>query len=134
MNWILDRLKESSTWRGIVWLLTVAGIALEPEQKEAIITAGIAIAGLLGVFTRDSSTTDSQTQRTERQPIELQSRIETSRSHHVADDLGVGGNVVSDLDYRSRIAPDRVQSHVPTPSERVAKLAEHDFTSGFNDQ
>lgn len=130
MSWLIARLKEPSTWRGIVWLLTVAGISLKPDQVEAIITAGIAIAGLLGVFTRDSSTTDSQTQRTERPPIELQSRIETSRSDYAADDLGADRRVVSDLDYRSRIAPDRVQSHVQTERPTRPNI----FTQGFNDQ
>ena len=73
MNWLIARLKEGSTWRGIVWLLTVAGISLKPDQVEAIIAAGMALAGLLGVFTRDLSANDSQAQRTELPPIELQS-------------------------------------------------------------
>jgi hypothetical protein len=50
MNWILARLREPSTIRGLVWLLTVAGITLSPEQIEAIAVAGMAVAGLLGVF------------------------------------------------------------------------------------
>ena len=53
MTWIIARLRENSTWRGIVWLLTVAGLSLRPDQAEAIITAGMAVAGLLGVFTSD---------------------------------------------------------------------------------
>ena len=53
MNWVLARLREPSSWRGIVWLLTVFGLALKPDQAEAIVTAGMALAGLLGVFLSD---------------------------------------------------------------------------------
>lgn len=55
MNWILQRLREPSTWRGLVWLATVAGLALSPQQAEAIVTAGMALAGLLGVFLPEKS-------------------------------------------------------------------------------
>ncbi len=43
-------LGEASTWRGIIFVLTAVGVQLEPEQQTAIITAGMALAGLLGVF------------------------------------------------------------------------------------
>jgi len=52
-KWLISRASEPSTWRGIVWLLTVAGISLNPEQVEAILTGGAAVAGLLGVFLPD---------------------------------------------------------------------------------
>ena len=55
MNWLLNRLREASTWRGLVWLLTVSGVALRPDQVEAIVLAGMAIAGLLGVFLQDKA-------------------------------------------------------------------------------
>jgi hypothetical protein len=50
---ILNRLSEASTWRGIVALLTAGGIALSPEQMAAIVSAGLAMIGLFGVFTSD---------------------------------------------------------------------------------
>lgn len=56
MNWLVKRLREASTWRGLVWLAAVAGLALRPEQAEAIVTVGMAIAGLLGVFLSDEPT------------------------------------------------------------------------------
>lgn len=67
MSWLLRRLREPSTWRGLVWLATVAGLSLRPEQAEAIVTAGMALAGLLGVFTTDAP----KTVRVELPPIEL---------------------------------------------------------------
>ena len=53
MFWFIDRLREASTWRGITLMLTAAGVTLSPEQASAIATAGIGLAGALGVFTRD---------------------------------------------------------------------------------
>lgn len=50
---LLDRLREPSRWRGVVWLLSAAGILLSPEQAAAVMAAGAAAAGLVGVFTRD---------------------------------------------------------------------------------
>lgn len=53
MNWILARLREPSTWRGIVLLLTALGIRIQPDVWEYIAAAGMAIAGLIGVLTAD---------------------------------------------------------------------------------
>lgn len=41
---------EASTWRGLIFILTAVGLQLDPEQQTAIITAGMALAGLVGVF------------------------------------------------------------------------------------
>ena len=54
-NLILNRLKEASTWRGLLLLVTAAGVTLSPDQKEAIITVGLALVGLVGVFTPDKT-------------------------------------------------------------------------------
>jgi hypothetical protein len=43
-------LGEASTWRGILVLLTLAGVQLAPEQTEAVIKAALALYGLFGVF------------------------------------------------------------------------------------
>lgn len=53
MKWVLARLKEKSTWKGLVWLLTACGVAVNTEQTDAIITAGLAIAGAIDVMTVD---------------------------------------------------------------------------------
>jgi hypothetical protein len=54
MNAIVDKvgvaLGESSTWRGIIFILTAVGLQLDPAQQAAIISAGLAMSGLLGVF------------------------------------------------------------------------------------
>ena len=46
-------LREPSTYRGLVWLATAAGIALSPEQQQVLITLGAAIAGAIGIFFTD---------------------------------------------------------------------------------
>lgn len=52
-DFILNRGKEASTWRGIIALLTAAGVAFSPEQADAIVALGLAVIGAVGVFTAD---------------------------------------------------------------------------------
>ena len=52
LNW-RSLLTEPSTWRGLVWLLTAAGLAVSPDQQAAIAAAGMAIAGAIGAFFPD---------------------------------------------------------------------------------
>lgn len=49
----LNRLKEPSTWRGVVLVATGFGIHATPEQTEAIVSLGIALAGVLGIVSPD---------------------------------------------------------------------------------
>lgn len=50
---ILARLKEPSTYRGIVLCLTAFGVFISPEQLDAITFIGLMLAGLLGATTPD---------------------------------------------------------------------------------
>lgn len=52
-EYVLSRLSEASTWRGIIALATAAGVALSPELVEAIVAAGLACIGLIGVLAPD---------------------------------------------------------------------------------
>ena len=52
-QYILDRAKEPSSWRGIILLLTAIGVPVAPAMAEAIIAVGLAVAGLVGVATPD---------------------------------------------------------------------------------
>ena len=52
-KYFLDRAKEPSTWRGLIMLLTAIGIPIAPDMANAIITAGLALAGVIGVATPD---------------------------------------------------------------------------------
>ena len=50
-QYVLDRAKEPSTWRGIILVLTAIGVPIAPAMADAIVSAGLAIAGLIGVVT-----------------------------------------------------------------------------------
>jgi hypothetical protein len=56
MNWLLNRLKEESSWRGIVLLVTALGVKLDPERGEAIIALGLAVVGLINVLRKEQAT------------------------------------------------------------------------------
>ena len=53
-QYIIDRLKEASTWRGIVAIITAFGVALNPEQTQAIVAGGMGVAGFIGIVCKDS--------------------------------------------------------------------------------
>ena len=53
--YLLDRLREPSTWRGFVALLTAFGVALSPEQTAAIISVGLAVVGAIGAIAPDKT-------------------------------------------------------------------------------
>lgn len=52
-EYILARAKEPSSWRGLVLVLTAIGVPLAPGVADAIISVGLAVAGLIGVATVD---------------------------------------------------------------------------------
>jgi len=53
VNYILNRLKERSTWSGGATLLALAGINLDPDQFAAIGSAVIGIIGAVEIFRRE---------------------------------------------------------------------------------
>lgn len=115
LNWLLRRLREPSTWRGIIWLATVAGLSLRPDQAEAIVAVGMALAGLFGVFLSDEP-------KIEVPPIELQGRSES-------------------IDAAPDTQPVRTVDRVRVPSERspgAYQSADPNtyprFGSGFGDR
>ena len=54
VHYITKRLKERSTWLGIISIVIALGINLTPELTEAIISTGIAVAGFVAVVTKDN--------------------------------------------------------------------------------
>jgi hypothetical protein len=48
-DYFIARLKEPSTWRGLILLATSFGMHLSPDQSYAIASLGIALAGGIGV-------------------------------------------------------------------------------------
>ena len=58
-NYIINRLSETSTWRGLILLLTSAGVVVSPEQGEKIVAAGLALVGLINVFRKEAKSPDA---------------------------------------------------------------------------
>ncbi|AOZ48878.1 hypothetical protein LQR31_04470 [Chromobacterium vaccinii] len=52
-SYLLSRAQEASTWRGVLLLATSAGLGLSPQLQETIVTAGLGLAGLVGVLLPD---------------------------------------------------------------------------------
>lgn len=55
LSYLKARLSEPSTWRGLVVLISLAGVSLSPEQTTAIITVGAAVVGAIGAFVPDKA-------------------------------------------------------------------------------
>jgi hypothetical protein len=55
MKALIESLSQPSAWRGIIYLLTAAGITLAPEVQEHAVATGLAAAGLIGVIFRDKA-------------------------------------------------------------------------------
>lgn len=51
-DYILDRAKEPSTWRGLCLFLTAIGVPVAPEYMEAIVSVGLSLSGLIGMLTK----------------------------------------------------------------------------------
>lgn len=47
MRYLLERLRERSTWLGLTATLTALGVGLDPTCLDQVATAGAALAGLI---------------------------------------------------------------------------------------
>jgi hypothetical protein len=47
---VLDRLSENSTWRGLILVAVALGVKLEPEMQNQIIAAGLGLVGTINIF------------------------------------------------------------------------------------
>lgn len=55
MKYILNRLKEKTTWLGLISLLTLAGVNVSPELSQAIMNLGITLAAVIMIITKEKS-------------------------------------------------------------------------------
>ena len=53
MKYILDRLKEPSSWRGLVMIATAFGVTVNPDLLTAIVATGTGLAGIIGFAFKD---------------------------------------------------------------------------------
>jgi hypothetical protein len=49
LNIVVERLKENSTWRGLILVATALGVKLDPALQEQIIVAGLSLVGLINI-------------------------------------------------------------------------------------
>lgn len=50
---IMTKLKQESTWRGLITVATLIGWQVHPDQANAIITAGVSLVGAINIFKND---------------------------------------------------------------------------------
>ena len=53
ISWILARLKEPSTWRGILTVIAAMGVAITPANATIILAAGVGLAGFINIVISD---------------------------------------------------------------------------------
>lgn len=53
MEFILNRIREPSTWSGIASLAVAFGLGIPPGTVEAVTQVGVGVAGLFAVFLRE---------------------------------------------------------------------------------
>lgn len=53
MKYLLERLKEPSSWRGLFAILMALGVKLHPELQEAILSVGLSAIGLVNFFRKE---------------------------------------------------------------------------------
>jgi hypothetical protein len=53
LDYVVDRLGEKSTYQGLAYLLTAAGVAFNPEYMPHIMSLGLGLAGILQVLKKE---------------------------------------------------------------------------------
>ena len=48
-SWLLERLREPSTWQGLVTIATAAGVQVNPDVALHVATVGAGVFGLINV-------------------------------------------------------------------------------------
>jgi len=49
MNKIIEKLKEESTWKGLIAIAMACGLQLDPELQNSILVVGLAIMGIINI-------------------------------------------------------------------------------------
>ena len=60
METLIARLKEVSTWQGIIAVLTGFGFVVSPELSDGIIGIGVAVFGLVSVIWKERGARDAE--------------------------------------------------------------------------
>jgi hypothetical protein len=49
MHTIIEKLKEESTWRGLIAIAMACGLQLDPELQHSILVVGLALMGIINI-------------------------------------------------------------------------------------
>ena len=60
-EYAIKRLKEPSTWRGLILLATSAGLVISEEMSGQIVAFGLGLSGLIGALFSDATAADQKT-------------------------------------------------------------------------
>ena len=52
-EWLLERIKERSTWLSLIGILAMVGIEVSPESQESILRICLLVASAIGIVTKD---------------------------------------------------------------------------------
>ena len=58
LPWIVARMREASTWKGLIALAAAFGVYISPENAAIILAAGVGIAGFINVVITDPNKAD----------------------------------------------------------------------------
>lgn len=50
LNYLADRLSESSTWRGLIFVAVALGLRISPEHQEALIATALSLTGAINIL------------------------------------------------------------------------------------
>lgn len=53
MQKIIDALKQESTWRGIIAIVTALGVTISPDLSGHIIALGLSLIGTINITKKD---------------------------------------------------------------------------------
>ena len=53
IDWVLARMAEPTTWRGLIGIAAAAGVAINPHQSAIILALGMGLAGFINVVIKD---------------------------------------------------------------------------------
>lgn len=121
------RLKESSTWRSIIYLIGGAWAIKYPDQVEAIIPIAIAISGLVGSFFPDIIGKQPNKKQDEKQnlpEIELVGKSEKNNYNDIDSNVNIVPNNKNNLQTNNR----------PEPKGDIKQERDVDSGFGFNDK
>ena len=50
INYLTEKLSQSSTWRGLIFVAVALGLKISPEHQEALIAAALSLTGAINIL------------------------------------------------------------------------------------